>query len=119
MELRKADEIVGYRVFEMFEECYQYNEDACFIAATSDAAEGFRDDGCTPAAECRINAVCLADLMRDYGCSSGEYAMQRDAFVRFQQVAELNAISFRSEPFDGDDSLLVVEIDGVRRHDDE
>ncbi len=119
MELRKADEIVGYSVFEMFEECYQYNENACFIAATRDAAEGFRDDGCTPATACRIDAVCWADIMRDYGGSSGAYAMQRDAILRFQKVAELSAISFRFEPFDGDDGLLVVEIDGVRRHDDE
>ncbi len=57
--------------------------------------------------------------MREFGGSSGEYAMQRDAFVRFQQVAELNGVAFRSEPFDGDDGLLVVETDGVRRHDDE
>ncbi len=57
--------------------------------------------------------------MCDYGGSGGEYAMVRDAVLRFQKLAELNAISFRSEPFDGDDRLLVVEYDGIRRHDDE
>lgn len=79
----------------------------------------FRLDGDTPADECRINAVCFADIMRDYGGSLGEYAMERDAFMRFQETAELNSIRFRFEPFDGDDRFLVVEIDGVVRADDE
>ena len=39
--------------------------------------------------------------------------MEREAFVRFRNTAELNGTRFRYEPDDGDDSLLVVEIDGV------
>jgi hypothetical protein len=37
--------------------------------------------------------------------------MDRAVFERFASVAELNAITFESEPYDGDESLLVVEVD--------
>ena len=57
-DLQQAQTQVGYSVFETFEECYQYNENACFIAATREAADVFRRDGYTPADECRIEAGC-------------------------------------------------------------
>ena len=119
MDLQQAEAQVGYSVFETFEECYQYNENACFIAATRAAADVFRSDSGTQADESRIDAVCFGDIMRDYGGSCGEYAMEREAFLRFKAPAELNGIRFRFEPYDGDDSLLVVEIDGVVMADDE
>ncbi len=119
VDLPHAESHVGYSVFETFEECDQYNENACIIAATRAAADVFALDGDTPADECRIDAVCFGDVMRDYGGSLGEYAMERDAFVRFQETAELNGIQFRFEPYDGDDGFLVVEIDGVVRAGDE
>ncbi len=119
MDLQQAQAHVGYSVFETFEECYQYNENACIIAATRAAADVFALDGDTPADDCRIDAVCFGDVMRDYGGSLGEYAMERDAFVRFKATAEFNGIPFRFEPYDGDESLLVVEIDGLVRADDE
>ncbi len=119
VDLQQAEAHVGYSVFETFEECYQYNENACIIAATRSAAELFRLDGDTPADACRIDVVCFGDVMRDFGGSLGEYAMERDAFVRFQETAELNGIRFRFEPDGGDESFLVVEIDGVVRADDE
>lgn len=118
VNLQQAEAHVGYSVFETFEDCYQYNENACIVAATRATAELFRRDADTSADECRIDAVCFADIMRDYGGSLGEYAMERDAFDRFQETADLNGIRFRFEPDDGDDGFLVVEIDGVVRADD-
>ncbi len=79
-DLQQSQTQVGYSVFETFEECYQYNENACFIAATREVADVFRRDGDVPAEECRIDAVCFADIMSDFGGSCGEYAMERDAF---------------------------------------
>ena len=119
MDLQQAQAHMGYSVFETFEECCQYNENACFIAATRESADVFRCDGDTPADECRIEAVCFGEIMRDFGGCCGEYAMEREAFVRFRKTAELNGIRFRCEPYGGDDSLLVVEIDGVVRADGE
>ncbi len=52
--------------------------------------------------------------MRDYGVSAGEYAMELEAFRRFQEIAALNNVSFESEPYDGDDTLIVVNVDATR-----
>jgi hypothetical protein len=119
MDIGQSETLIGYSIFEVSEECWQYNENACFIAATRSGAEAFLRDGWTPADDCRIEAVCLADILRDFGCSGGEYAIEREAFLRFQQLAEVNGVRFEAEPYDGDDSLLVVNIDGIVRHDDE
>ena len=119
MEIGQSETLIGYSIFEVSEECWQYNENACFVADSRDSAEAFLRGGGTPADDCRIEAVCLADILRDFGCSGGEYAMESAAFRRFQSLAELNGVCFDAEPYDGDDSLLVVNIDGVVRHDDE
>ena len=118
MDLQQAQAHVGYSVFGTFEECDRYNENACFIAATRAAADVFRADSGTQEDESRMDAVCFGDIMRDYGGSCGEYAREREAFVRFKAPAEFNGIRFGYEPDDGDDRLLVVEIDGGVRADD-
>jgi len=117
--MTQGDAVIGYSIFETGEECWQYNEDACFIGDSYAAAEAFLAGGWTPAAECRIEPVTFAAILRDFGYSCGQYAMEREAFGRFQQLAELNGVRFESEPYDGDDSLLVVTIDGVTHSDDE
>ena len=111
--------VIGYSIFETGEECWQYNEDACLIGDSYAAAEAFLAGGWTPTAECRIEPVTFADLLRDFGDSCGEYAMEREAFLRFEQLARQHGVRFESEPYDGDDSLLVVTIDGVTHSDDE
>jgi hypothetical protein len=118
MVLQQGETLIGYSVFETFEECYQYNEDACFIASDRDGAEEFLDWGDTPRDACRILPVSLSDIMRDYGCSGAEYAMRPQAFERFRKLADLNGERYHAEPYDGDDSLRVVQVEGVIRNDD-
>jgi hypothetical protein len=115
MSTASPDAHVGYSVFEIFEECWQYNENACFIASTEAAARVFMSEGWVPASKWRIEAVSFTDIMRDFGYSSGEYAQEGDAFGRFQQLAESRGVDFEAEPYDGDETLLVVHIDGVAR----
>jgi hypothetical protein len=119
MDIGQSKRLIEYSIFEESVECWQYNENACFIGDSRDSAVEFLRGGLTPADDCRIEAVCFADILRDFGCSGGEYAIEREAFGRFQQLAELNGICFEAEPYDGDDSLLVVNIDGIVRNDDE
>ncbi len=113
MDFKEHEAQVGYSIFETLEECYQYNENACFIADTQTAAEIFLRDGYCDPQDCRIDAIRFGDIMQDYGASCGQYAMERGAFLRFKVAAEVNGIQFSAEPYEEDDSLLVVEIDGV------
>jgi hypothetical protein len=69
--------------------------------------------------DCRIDAVTFNDIMLDFGASCGEYAMESQAYSIFKRIAELNNVTFTSEPYDGDESLLVVHVDGVEIRDDE
>ena len=119
MDGGEVEAFVGYSIFETSEECWQYNENACFIAGSPESAAVFVGNGWVPASECRIETVSLSDMQRDFGDSGGEYAIEREAFLRFQRLAELNDVRFEAEPYDGDNSLLVVTLDGVFRHDDE
>ncbi len=110
---------IGYSVFETFEECYQYNENACFIADTVQNAQRFLAAGFTDASDCRVDAITFGDIMADYGASLGEYAMEAEAFGRFKAIAAQNGVQFIAQPYDGDEALLVVEIDGVSKLDDD
>ena len=103
--------LIGYSVFDTSEECYEYNENACMIAATMDGARRILRNAMFGAEDAEFHPVSWNDLLRDYGCSSGEYAMEADAFTRFQRLARQHGVSFEAEAYDGDDSLMVVEID--------
>jgi len=116
--MNESSTIIGYSLFELSEECYQYNEDACYIASSREEANGFLENCGGSAADCRIDAIKITEIMTDFGASSGQYAMEFAAFSRFKKVAEVNAIQFKAEPFDGDDTLMVVEIDGVMNGED-
>ncbi len=119
MAHQESETVVGFSVFEKFEECYQYNEDACFIADSKKDAEAFLRNGYGDIDECRIDTVTFGDIMLDYGATYGEYAMESQAFAVFKRIAELNGVNFTFEPYDGDDNLFVVQLVGVRFCDDE
>ena len=38
---KKEATLIGYLVFDTSEECYEYNENACYIAANQQAAKRF------------------------------------------------------------------------------
>ena len=45
--------------------------------------------------------------------------MEAEAFRRFKAIAAQNGVQFNAQPYDGDETLLVVEIDGVSKLDDD
>ena len=69
---------IGYSVFDTSQECYEYNENACCIAANTQSAKRFLDTSFFPG-DCEIHPVSWDELLKDYGCSGGEYAMEPDA----------------------------------------
>jgi hypothetical protein len=119
MEYRESTTVIGYSGFDPFEECYEYNEDACYIADSREAAESFMENSLMGTGQSRIDAVTISEIMNDYGPSIGESAMEPAAFRRFKAIAAANGIRFRAVPYDGDVSLMVVDVEGVKvRHDD-
>ena len=66
MTTNENEPVIGYSGFEEFEECFEYNEDACFIAGTEAAADRFMQDAFMMP-DYRIVAVTLSQIMSDYG----------------------------------------------------
>jgi hypothetical protein len=118
MNHRESETVVGYAVFDKFETCYEYNENACMIADSQESARAVMQRSFSDAEDCRIDAVTFRDIMCDFGASCGEYAMESQAYGEFKKIAELNNVTFTSEPYDGVETLLVVQVDGVKSRDD-
>ncbi len=96
---KQSEPILGYSGFDVLEECYGYNENACFIADTEAAAHSFMREAAF-GSENRIVPVTLSQIMDDYGSSLGEFATEGEAFGRFRQAAGEAGIRFATEPVD-------------------
>jgi hypothetical protein len=110
MNYDKLTAIIGASGFVLYEECYEYNEDACYLAGDKEAAKKFMLNCGYSESEYRIDAVSFADIMKDYGYSSGEYAMERKACSEFKRIAEENSVNYESKEFYCDSMLMVVNI---------
>ena len=109
--------IIGYSGFDVFEECYGYNEDACYVADTEASANRFmRAAALGP--EYRIEPVTLSQMMDDYGSSFGEFAMEKKAFARFLAAASDAGIQFDTSAVFLCPDLTLVNVEGVKRHSD-
>ena len=101
-----ADQLVGYSAFELFEECYEYNEDECFVADSPESLRNFLHNAMLPVNEYRIDPVNFSDFLKDYGCSCGRYALEPKALERFEQVAKNHGIKYDVEKYD--DGMLDI-----------
>ena len=110
---QQSEPILGYSGFDVFEECYGYNENACFIADSEAAAHSFMQDAAF-GSEYRIVPVTLSQIMDDYGCSLGEFAMEREAFGAFREAANGAGIRFATEPVDFCPELTLVNVKALR-----
>jgi hypothetical protein len=109
--------IIGYSGFDVFEECYGYNEDACYVADTEASANRFMRAAAL-GREYRIEPVTLSQMMDDYGSSLGEFAMEKGAFARFRAAASEAGIQFDTSAVDLCPDLTLVYVEGVKRHSD-
>jgi hypothetical protein len=113
MNDQDSDKIIGYSGFILFEACYEYNENACFIADNEKLAKEFMDNCGHSTDDYRVDKIRFADILKDYGCSSGEYAMEPKAFSIFKEIAGRTNMKYEAEKYDFDSSLTVVEIEGL------
>jgi len=106
----QENKIMGYSGFIIFEECYEYNENACFIANTQESAKEFMDNCGHSVSDYRIDQVTFGDIINDFGCSSGEYAMESVVFSKFKKMANEENVKYESVEFEYDPTLTVVNI---------
>ncbi len=70
----KPDALIGYSALDLFEECYEYNENACYVADSIDALHKFLEGAMLKLEDYRIDSIKISDILNDFGCSGGEYA---------------------------------------------
>lgn len=88
--------IIGYSALALYDECYEYNENACFIADSIESLKEFLKDATFNINDYRMDPIRLSDIIDDYGCSCGEFAMEPEALKRFEQVPDMK---YTVEPF--------------------
>jgi len=110
---KKSATIIGYSAYRLFDECYEYNENACYIADSPESLKEFFGGAMFAVEDYRTDAVKLSDIIDDYGCSLGEFAMEPEALKRFRKMPGL---TYSVEPYDNylnkeEPDLFVVNID--------
>jgi hypothetical protein len=103
--------VIGFSGFSRLEECYEYNEDACFIADNKNTLKVFLDNCFSSHRNYRIDKVTLKEIMNDFGYSGGEYAMEPEAFKIFKNIANKNNIKYKESKYDLDQSLTIINIE--------
>ena len=105
--------LIGYSALDLFEDCYEYNENACYIAASPEALKKFLDGAMRPVKNYRIKAVKMSDILNDFGCSGGQYALEPKALERFKSAVKTSNIKYSVERLldDEEPDLFVVDID--------
>ena len=83
MKNPETDEIIGYSGFDPGEGCYEYFENECYIADTTEGAEELMKNSFMCMGDYRIDPITIDRIMKDFGCSCGKYAMEKTAFDRF------------------------------------
>ena len=59
MSAHDRTSLVGYSVFDTGQECYEYNENACFIAATQSSAQPFLNVACMDPRDGRVDPLFM------------------------------------------------------------
>jgi len=111
---KNSEITVGYSALRIFDDCYEYNENACYVAGTSDSLKEFLLNAMLPVNDYEITPVLVSDLINDFGCSSGEYALELEALSRFEKVAEAFNIAYTVTPYEDSlgqqPNLFIVDI---------
>ena len=114
--------LIGYSALDKFEQAYLYNENACVITDETRSMRKFIEDAYLSVADHRIDPVKISDLMKDYGCSSGQYLLDTNALARFEKAAKLAGVEYTVQREDEWGAIPeqwgLIEIENYRRDED-
>ena len=92
--MNQSGDVIGFSVFELFEECYEYVENECFIAGSREQAEAYQREAGLSAADARIDQVRLSDLLEDFAVSGGGHAGWPGQIGRFAERQEASPFAY-------------------------
>jgi hypothetical protein len=109
----ETESIIGYAGLDLFEECYAYCEDACLIGDSEETAREFTEEA-TVGESFRIEPVTLSRMMNDFGCSCGEYALELEAWARFEAAAAQAGVEYERQETPWLEGVVVVKVHHVK-----
>ena len=111
---KESREVLGYSAFNLTEESYEYNENACYIADDVTTLRKFLSDAMLDVRNYRCDPVTIEDMQKDFGCSYGEFALEPRSLERFKRIAQALGVKHAVEPyktvFDTQDGLFIVTL---------
>ncbi len=119
-----SDDLMGYSAYDPIEECYEYNENECYVSDSPESLQRFLAGAMLPSADYRIDAVRISDFLKDYGCSCGSYALEPEALRRFERTATSNGFEYEVEAYedygaDIEPKIFIVNFRQWQNSDDE
>jgi hypothetical protein len=119
-----SDDLIGYSAFDPGEDCYEYNENECYVADSPESLKKFLANAMLPVGDYRIDEVRISDFLKDYGCSCGSYALEPEALKRFEQTAASHGFEYEVEPYEDyggpvEPKIFIVNFSGWQRSEDE
>lgn len=100
--MAETDIVIGYSAFELFEECYEYDESACRVSDSPESLKNYLKNALLPLKDYRLEAVKFSDFLNDFGYSRGEYALEPQALARFEQAAKAYGLQYGVEEYKPD-----------------
>jgi len=102
-----TETVIGYSALERFEECYEFEGDACYIADSPESLRSYLVNADLPLKDYRLDAVKFAELLKNFGCAFGQYALEVQALARFEQAAKAHGLQYNVEEYK--DPLVEIE----------
>jgi len=97
---KAAGEVIGYSALDLDGlnvDCYEYNENECFVADSPESLHEFVDGIMLRADTYRTDEIRFSDMLADYGCSGGRFCLEPEARRRFERAAANAGIAYDIE----------------------
>ena len=104
-----TDPHIGYSALDRFEECFEYNENECYVADSARSLRAFLTGANLDVNDYAVVSVRMSDILADYGVSGGRFCMELVALKRFRRAADARGIAYSLEQYD--DGAVNVELD--------
>lgn len=118
-----TDPVIGYSALERFEQCYEFDGEACHVADSAENLRRYLANAGLPIKSYRLVPATFADFRKDFGGARGEYALELQALARFEQAAKAHGLQYEVEEYTDegelDPKIFIVRFRGWQRDDDE
>jgi hypothetical protein len=119
-----TNSLIGYSAFDLLEECYEYDENACHVSDSPESLKNYLRHAGFSLGGYRIRAMRFSDFLKDFAGSRGQYGLEPQALARFEQAAKAHGLHYEVEEYKDEEvtiepRLFVVSFSGWRRNEDE